>query len=68
MAVKRIVAPGRIPVTCIQEIISAVNKNNRIAILLPPIAIVSLVAITAKCVGKAPVLLIAMPLMPRFAL
>src|SRR4029453_1605060 len=51
IAVKRIVTPGRIPIARIQEIVSAGDKDNGIAMLFPPIAIVPIMPIATKSIG-----------------
>jgi len=64
IVVERIIAPGWIPVTRIQKIISAVNKNDGRAISPPPIVVMPFVPVTAECVGIAEVIIPPAPTMP----
>src|SRR5262249_51033894 len=62
VAVIGIVSPSWIPIAGVEEIISAGDKNNGIAMLLPPIAIVPFMPIATKGVGIAKTILSRLPL------
>ena len=48
IAVERIVTKGRIPVASVQEIVSGGNEYDRVAMIMPPVAITPLVAMTME--------------------
>src|SRR5262249_15909371 len=50
VAVIRIVSPCWIPIAGVQEVISACNKHNGIAMLFPPVAIVPFMPIATKSI------------------
>ena len=57
-----IVAIGRIPVAPVQEIISRVNENDRLTMIVPPVSVMPLVPVTAERFVKADMILLVAPL------
>src|SRR5205823_12171744 len=72
VTIKWIIAPSGIPIARIQKIISTGDKNDGVAMLPPPIAIVPFVPITTECIriAKSILRILLIPLrcvLPGFA-
>src|SRR6266542_1018092 len=65
ITVERIVAQGGIPIARVQIIISAVNENDGCETLLPPIAMMPFVPMTAESIGIASAISFAVLIPPR---
>src|SRR6266478_6304880 len=60
IALQWIIAPCRIPIASVQEIISGGNENDGVTMVVPPVSVVPLVPVTTERLVKADIVVLVM--------